>query len=476
MRQSFAALFAPLGARPLRRTASGRWLWAAGGGAMALVAAAILVWRTPVQIGEQHPDAGLQVTSVPAGASIEVDGRSYGRTPATIRVPAGERRVTLRLDAHADATYRVHASRNETAILDAELWLQTPRIQRLRPTFPGATIADARFLADGRVTFLLALPGDERQLWLLDAGNLPHRLGPPDGRGALAASPDGQRVAYLARSGRADGRLDELWLTAPDGDSAERRDQLPSTVERLTDLSWAPDGQRLLLVGREQRTDGAVHTQLRVVDAQVGEPRLMFSFPGEVVPSSYTWRPDGVQVAFLTRSDRLIALCLLDVRTGEFRYLADLSRDDSPPLPVAPVAWSPDGLRLTYAAPAQDPSVPSIWPFGPKPPPALFTVDANRAVGQRLGSATGQSPAWRRDGNIVALARPNGSGPLVLRSVDVQGESRDTSSLPLNAANTLAARWDLAHAQAIVVVRSTNGFGGSQTDYWLVRFREEVAP
>jgi len=63
----------------------------------------------------------------------------------------------------------------------------------------------------------------------------------------------------------------------------------------------------------------------------------------------------------------------------------------------------------------------------------------------------------------------------VLRIVDPQGESRDAEPLPLEAANTFAARWDLAHAQAIVAVRSTNGFGGSQTDHWLVRFREGAA-
>ncbi len=476
MREALAHSCAPICARPLLQARYAGWRWAAASGVITLAAAALLVWRPPVQVGDQNPDADLQVNSLPSGAAIEVDGRAYGRAPATIRLQAGEHRVTLRLDAHADATYRIAARRNETVTLDAELWLQTPRVQRLRPIFPGATIADARFLADGHVILLLALPGDERELWLLDADGLPQRLGPPEGRGALAASPDGQRVAYLARSERADPRLDELWLAAPDRANAERWYQLGSTAERLTDLSWAPSGERLLLVGLEQRTDGSVRTQLRVADAQGGEPRSLLGLPGEVVPSSYTWSPDGAQVAFLTRSGQHVALCLLDVQTGEFRYLADLSRDDSTPLPIAPVAWSPDGRRLVYAAPAQDPTVPALWPFGPKPPPALFTTEAHTAVGQRLANATGQSPAWRRDGTIVALARPDGSRPLVLRSVDAQGESGDGSSLPLEAANTFAARWDLAHAQAIVAVRSTNVFGGSQTDYWLVRFRAEEAP
>src|SRR5581483_9386192 len=121
MPQAVAGLLAPVGAHAVFHAARVRWFWAAAGGVIALAAAALLVRRPPVQVGDQNPDADLQVSSLPSGAAIEIDGRTYGRTPATIRLPAGERRVTLRLDAHADATYRIHARRNETAILDAEL-------------------------------------------------------------------------------------------------------------------------------------------------------------------------------------------------------------------------------------------------------------------------------------------------------------------------------------------------------------------
>jgi dipeptidyl aminopeptidase/acylaminoacyl peptidase len=365
----------------------------------------------------------------------------------------------------------------QTAILEAELWLQTPSVQRLRPTFPGTTITDARFLADGRLAFTVTLPGDERQLWLLDERGGTRRVGPPEARGGVTVAPHGARVAYLARGTEADssdGRLAELWLAPSDDERGDRRYVLPSTAERLVDLSWAPTGQQLLVVSREQRPNGSARARLRWLDPAGGEPRELLSLPGEIVPSSYTWSPDGTQVAFLTRAGQLTSLGVVDVNAAAFHYLADLSRDDSTPLPFAPIAWSPDGRRLVYAAPAQDPAVPTLWPFGPKPPLALFTAETNAAAGQRLATATGQSPAWRRDGSVVALARPNSNGPLVLRVVDPDGETRDQSPLPLEPANTFAARWDLASAQAIVVVRSTNAFGASQTDYWRVRFRAEV--
>jgi dipeptidyl aminopeptidase/acylaminoacyl peptidase len=453
------------------------WHWAAIGGLVATAAAGFAVWHLPAPLVSRQPDASLALASTPAGAAVEVDGRLQGHTPARVPVPAGEHRVTLRREGYADATYKVHVEPGQTATLEAELWLQMPIVQRLRPTFPGTTITDARFLADGRLAFTVALPGDERQLWLLDERGGTRRLGPPDARGSLAVALDGTRVAYLAQGvGEevSDGRLDQLWLAQPDDESGDRRYVLPSTAERLVDLSWAPAGQHLLVVSREQRPNGSVRTRLRWLDPAGGEPRELLSLPGEIVPSSYTWRPDGTQVALLTRVGQLTSLGVVDVNAADFRYLADLSRDDSTPLPFAPVAWSPDDSRLVYAAPAQDPASPGFWPFGPKPPPALFTAEANAVAGQRLGTATGQSPAWRRDGSIVALARPNGNGPLVLRVVDQDGETRDQSPLPLDPANTFAARWDLASAQAIVVVRSTNAFGASQTDYWRVRVRGEV--
>jgi dipeptidyl aminopeptidase/acylaminoacyl peptidase len=471
------APFDPLESSLLQRAARAWWRWAAAGGLVAIAGAGFTVWRLPSPPASRQPDASLVVASTPPGAAIEVDGRLHGHTPAHLWISAGDRRVTLRREGYANATYKVQVEPGQTARLEAELWLQTPIAQRLRPTLPGTTITDARFLADGRLAFTVALPGDERQLWVHDERGGSRRLGPADARSSLAVAPDGAHVAYLARGTGAelsDGRLDELWIAQPDNESGDRRYVLPSTAERLVDLSWAPPGQQLLVVSRGQRPNGSVRTRLRWLDLAGGEPHELLSLPGEIVPSSYTWSPDGTQVALLTRTGQLTSLGVVDVKTAEFHYLADLSREDSTPLTFAPIAWSPDGRQLVYAAPAEGPAAPTLWPFGPKPPPALFTAEANAGTGQRLATATGQSPAWRRDGLIVALARPNGNGPLVLRVVAPDGETRDQGPLPLEPANTFAARWDVASAQAIVVVRSTNAFGASQTDYQRVRFRAEV--
>src|SRR5204863_2195795 len=125
----------------------------------------------------------------------------------------------------------------------------SPEVERLRPPFPGTGIADARFLADGAVALTVAAPrGAERQLWRVDGRREPRRLGPSDAPAALDASPDGGRVAYLARaqgSGAATGPLVELWIGAAGSPVGERRYALPAggAGERLVDVSWGPDGR-----------------------------------------------------------------------------------------------------------------------------------------------------------------------------------------------------------------------------------------
>src|SRR5207244_5255131 len=126
------------------------------------------------------------------------------------------------------------------------LWTQAPRLLAVRSAFPGAAVSSVDFLDEGRIALVMTLPpGDERQLWLLDADGDLRRFGPPAARGPISVAPDGATVAYLARGPRAgfdDGRLDEVWVTARAGEPGERRFALDPAAagERLVDPSWAP--------------------------------------------------------------------------------------------------------------------------------------------------------------------------------------------------------------------------------------------
>jgi hypothetical protein len=55
----------------------------------------------------------LQVTSVPSGAIIEIDGRELGRTPIDLSVAAGTHRVRLHSPGYASATYDIVVSHGE---------------------------------------------------------------------------------------------------------------------------------------------------------------------------------------------------------------------------------------------------------------------------------------------------------------------------------------------------------------------------
>ena len=217
-----------------------------------------------------------------------------------------------------------------------------------------------------------------------------------------------------------------------------------------------------------------MRSKLRLLDVAGGEPSELAGLPSEVLPGSLSWSPGGTHVAFIARTDQLLALCLVGTADGAFQYLADLGRDGLAVSSFPPVAWSPDGRRLLYAAPAEDRPISGAGALGATAPPRLFTAELSQPLGRPLGDATGHAPAWRSDGSIVALARAKRDGPPLLRAVAPSGESRDLAELPLPAAATFAARWDVAHGQAIVALRGAAGLGASTPDYWRVRFRPEV--
>lgn len=474
MELPFSFVFEPPTRAELRDAARNPRLWVLAAVLCLLVAGALTLARAQRASHESPADAALTVTSTPAGAAVLIDGRDRGRTPVALALPGGHHRVTLRLARHADVTYDIDLASDRQTTLDGILWTQTPLVQRLRSPLPGAVIADVRFLADGRLALILALPGrDERQLWLVDRGGDARLAGPPGARLALAISRDGGIVAYLVRGGSSAGgtspidvtgapRLDEVWLAGLDGGRGERRYALPPTTadERLVDLSWSPDGGHLLLVGQQRPQGGTLRTRLLRLDIGTGEARELIALPGEIVPASYEWNPAGDRVALLIRAANRTTLCLVGTADGSFRALAEAGGTPFPPL-----AWSPRGDRLAYAA---QPDAPPADPSGNSAPVAIHTDDLDGAPARRLGDATGQGLDWRGDGLIVAFATAKGRGPLLLRAFDAAGTAQDLGQLPLPPGTLVGVRWDTGRGRAIVATRPASS--GDPPDLWIVRW------
>ena len=454
-----------------------RWRWLALGAAALLVSVTSLTAFTYLHQPGETASAMLQVDSLPTGATVEVDGRGRGETPLVLALSEREHVVVLRRPGAADALYAVTPNADVTITLQADLWRRSPQLERLRPALPGASIQHADFLADGRAVLIPSLPpGDERQAWLLADGGQMERVGPPIIQGSLAVSPDGQRVAYLAR-GDAKGPtpvLDEVWIAPAHGERGERRYRLPPSImgETLVDLAWSRDGQGLLLVSRQRLSGGGTRSLLRWLPSGSTQPRDLVSLPSDIVPGSFLWSPSGHAVAFLTQSGSQTALCRLDIETGQLRYLADVQDGDAHPFPMPPIAWAPDGEHLLYTAPPQGHSGQGGWLLGGKPQPSLFLASPEDPGGRRLAETEARFPVWRPDGSLLALA--SGKRGLVLRAFTPAGTAWDVGDIPLDV-TVYAVRWDPAHAQAILALRPRGSWSPAQTEYWLARWQPEEA-
>jgi hypothetical protein len=403
----------------------------------------------------------VEVLSEPAGASVWLDNRLLGRTPATVVVPTTDALLTLRFDGFADAFVRASGS-----TLDASLWRAQPVVRWLRPPVPGAAIRSAEFLPDGRVALAIDVPpGGERQPWAYDPiGAHLERLGHAPTPGTLpstvAVAPDGTRTASILHLDGLDGAAaDQLTLDGPDG---PHQPLDPGPVgERLLDVTWSPNADGVLLLSQRQTRGGTQFVQRWV--GTDGAVREVVELPKAPVVGSWVWAPDGHAVAFLVQGDP-ITLVTLDTTTGELRNLEDLRADAVPTSgAVAPAAWELSG-SLLYAAPAK-----RLPGSASTTAPVLFAVAPGRVDAHRIGDV---EPVWApvavADGVLLTLARAD-NDVLVLRTVDQSGHALGEQRLGVQVSGAFAARWDLSHQQLLIV----RAIAGNAVEVLLLRFADE---
>ena len=450
------------------------WLWL-----VLLIAAGVtglIVVRHRTE-GQRAPrTAVVDVSSTPVGARIVVDGRSTGRTPAVVSLPAGARDIRLRRPGYAEAAYNVHLSPGGSANVASLLWGSRPEVSQLRPPVPGTTFASAHFLDDGRVALTTTFPSGKQQVWTTDADGHSQLAGPGEPAARAAVSSDGRLIATATGSDAAtfSNRATQVWVSGLSGSPASKRLYAlhGSSDEDISDLAWAPDGKHILTAVANQGADGSQARFLWLDTMSGKDARQLAQTPGEVVSGSESWAPDGQAVALLIRTQASIALCVIQLPGGQLHDLADTDQALGDPLPFAPMTWSPDGQHMLYQAGHTGASGSFGW-FSSKPDDPLIEANIDGSSPRPRSAPPAQFPLWRPDGSIVGWARVDSGKPLSLISLTAPNSGEALAQLPLPAGSAFAARWDPRHQQALVAVSRGTGF--APPDYWLVRFAPEGA-
>ena len=186
----------------------------------------------------------------------------------------------------------------------------------------------------------------------------------------LALSPDGKKVAFIARG-------DVFAASAKDGGDAMR---VTNTAAIESQPVWAPDSRRLAYVSRR---DDARH--LYLYDFGTNHEVALTSGAGEDFSPAFS--PDGKQVAFLRDGKELR---IVDVESKQEKLLAHDFFGDA--LDAPQPRWSPDGKWIAvFIEGTKTFTNVNLIPAGggtPRPVSALANVFAN-------------SIAWGRDGSYL---------------------------------------------------------------------------
>ena len=152
------------------------------------------------------------------------------------------------------------------------------------------------------------------------------------GEGTVAWSPDGERIAFIAKRADRDrvfvwdvyrARLIR-WLDVKD-------------VDTMTSLAWAPDSRRLAISGIWKGK-----AELFLLDSETGTSELLMDGPHDKIYPA--WSPDGKKLAFSGRSGEDYDLFIYEFGSGEITQLAIPGSSESMP------CWFPNGEKLLFVS------------------------------------------------------------------------------------------------------------------------------
>jgi dipeptidyl aminopeptidase/acylaminoacyl peptidase len=137
---------------------------------------------------------------------------------------------------------------------------------------------------------LYASPAQKRAMTIVDLINLPS-IGSPE------PSPDGSQVLYLRTDAdwEENGTVTHIWRVNADGTGSV---QLTNGERGESSPRWSPDGQRIAFLARRH---GAEQTQVYLLNNSGGEGIALTEHPTSV--SSISWSPDGRYIYFIAEDE-----------------------------------------------------------------------------------------------------------------------------------------------------------------------------
>jgi Tol biopolymer transport system component len=212
-----------------------------------------------------------------------------------------------------------------------------------------------------------------------------------------AFSPDGNRLAFF--SDKSD-YTDIYLLSAIDGQvldrlvKGERSGGLESLRYFKSSLAWSPDGTKIAFVAKSGGGDALY--LLRVENRKVLKK---YRFPLDLIASPH-WSPGGDRIAFSGLKDGTSDLYYVEIETGILSRLTEDRYDDAEPV------WSPDGDRIAFSSdrPSEDQSQSdTTFNYGDY---NLFVIDVDSGETKPVVVVEGQqrSPTWSPEGEKICYS------------------------------------------------------------------------
>ncbi len=323
----------------------------------------------------------------------------------------------------------------------------------------GMTVAFVRTTVDREAD------GYRSQIWVVAAAGqaAPRRFTAGPGDTAPRWSPDGQRLAFLAKRGGKETKA-QLWLIGAAGGEAW---SLTDLKEGASAAEWSPDGTRIVCTSQVRAVDdrdrsepsapeepGTKKSDVKVIDRlkhrMDGEGfyddcrRHLFVVPvreqergvatqvtgGDYNESQPTWAPDSRSLAFVAarHNDRDYdnKSDIWTIAVGDGAMPAEPRRVTRTTGPCSGPTFSPDGTTIAFTghdnAPDSGPStITGLWlvPTAGSAAPRNLTAALDRPIGAGIGTdarygTPADRPLWTPDGGaILCLVSDRGDGPLL---------------------------------------------------------------